>query len=183
MNMTTKQKQCLLYYLGFYSGAIDGVWGPKSIAATEAFQRRQGLTVSGTFEEATREKILEIISGERQAENWWDEIEYFKPSEFACKCGGFCDGAPARMDEKLVRTADRLRARFGAAITVSSGLRCRQHNANAGGVSNSRHLCGKAMDFCVAGKSAEEVLKAVRQQPEIRYAYAIDSRFVHMDVL
>ncbi len=181
--MTTKQKQCLLCYLGYYSGAIDGIWGPKSIAATAAFQRRQGLTESGTFEEATRDKILEIIAGEQETEDWWDEVEYFKPSEFACKCGGFCDGTPARMEEKLVRTADRLRNHFGAPITVSSGLRCRQHNANVGGVSNSRHLSGKAMDFCVAGKTAQEVLAVVRQQPEIRYAYAIDSRFVHMDVL
>lgn len=180
--MTTKQKQCLLCYLGYYSGAIDGIWGPKSIAATAAFQHRQGLTESGTFEEATRDRILEIIAGEQETEDWWDEIEYFQPSEFACKCGGFCDGAPARMEEKLVRTADRLRAHFGAPVTVSSGLRCKQHNANVGGVSNSRHLCGKAMDFCVAGKTAAEVLAVVKQQPEIRYAYAIDSRFVHMDV-
>lgn len=181
--MTTKQKQCLLCYLGYYSGAIDGIWGPKSRAATAEFQRRQGLPESGTFEEATRDRILEIIAGQQEQEDWWEEIQFFKPAEFACKCGGFCDGAPARMSETLVRTADRLRGQLGAAATVSSGLRCSQHNANVGGVANSRHLCGKAMDFCVAGKTAAEVLEVVRQQPEIRYAYAIDERFVHMDVL
>ena len=181
--MTTKQKQCLMSYLGYYSGVIDGIWGPQSIAATEAFQRRQGLPVSGTFEEATRKKILEIIAGEQESESWWDEIEFFEPGEFACKCGGFCDGAPARMEEKLVRAADRVRGCLGAPATVSSGLRCRQHNANVGGVSNSRHLSGKAMDFCVAGKTAAEVLAVVLQQKDIRYAYAIDARFVHMDVL
>lgn len=181
--MTTKQKQHLLAYLGYYTGAIDGIWGPGSIAATEAFQRRHGIPVSGTFEEATRKKILEVIAGEQESETWWDDIVYFKPGEFACKCGGFCDGAPAQMEEKLIRTADRVRSLLGAPVTVSSGLRCRQHNANVGGVSNSRHLSGKAMDFCAAGKTAEEVLAVVRKQPEIRYAYAIDNRFVHMDIL
>lgn len=181
--MTTKQKQCLLAYLGHYSGVIDGIWGNRSRAATEEFQRRQGLPVSGTFEEATRKKILEIIAKEQVQESWWEEIQYFEPGEFACKCGGFCDGVPTQMEEKLIRAADRVRACLGAPATVSSGLRCRQHNTNVGGVSNSRHLSGKAMDFCVAGKTAEEVLAVVRQQKEIRYAYAIDGRFVHMDVL
>jgi hypothetical protein len=39
------------------------------------------------------------------------------------------------------------------------------------------------MDFCIKGKSATELLAYVQKQPEIRYAYAIDSRFVHMDIL
>lgn len=178
--MTIKQKQCLLGYLGYYTGTIDGVWGEQSIAATVAFQSEHGLTADGVFGDATREKILAVITGEEP--DWWTEIEYFDRTEFACKCGRFCDGYPAEISRTLVRTADRIRRQFGAAATVSSGLRCRTHNANVGGVSNSRHLSGKAMDFCIAGKTAQQVLEVVRQQPEIRYAYAIDGRFVHMDV-
>ena len=113
---------------------------------------------------------------------FWDEIKYFKKDEFKCKCGKYCDGFPAEPKEKLIRVADRVRAHFGAAAIVSSGVRCQTHNANVGGVSNSRHLSGKAMDFCVSGKKASEVLAYVQQQPEIRYAYAIDSLYVHMDV-
>ncbi len=179
--MTIKQKQCLLCYLGHYDGTIDGIWGPKSLEAVRAFQRSQGMAVTGEFDQSTRERILAIITDTGE-ETWWEEIRYFKPAEFACKCGGLCDGATAQMEETLVRTADRLRAYFAAPITVSSGLRCRQHNANVGGVANSRHLSGKAMDFCVAGKMAQEVLAAIRLLPQIRYAYAIDARFVHMDV-
>ncbi len=180
--MTTKQKQCLLCYLGYYSGAIDGIWGPRSAAAAAEFQRREGLPPSGTFEEATKDRILEILASQREGD-WWEEIAYFTPGEFACKCGGFCDGAPARMEEKLIRTADRLRSQLNVPMIVSSGLRCPQHNANVGGVSNSRHLSGKAMDFRAVGKTAQQVLEVVRQQPEIRYAYAIDDTYVHMDVL
>lgn len=167
-------------YLGLYDGAIDGVWGERSIAAAKAFQKAHDLTADGVFGEATEKAILEAITEE---EDWWAGIRYFQPAEFACKCGAYCDGYPAQMDRTLVQIADRVREHFGAAAVVSSGLRCVRHNANVGGVSNSRHLAGKAMDFCIAGKSAGEVLAYVQKQSEIRYAYAIDERFVHMDVL
>ena len=45
--MTVMQKQHLLAYLGYYTGAMDGAFGPKSRAATEAFQRDYGLTPDG----------------------------------------------------------------------------------------------------------------------------------------
>lgn len=178
--MSIKQKQCLLCYLGYYDGLIDGIWGDKSITATKAFQREYGLQEDGVFGDTTCEKIRAVIAGEDT--DWWEEIEFFRPAEFACKCGCYCDGYPAQMSQTLVKMADRIRRHFGAAATVSSGLRCRTHNANVGGVTNSRHLSGKAMDFCIAGKTAQQVLDIVRSQPEIRYAYAIDDRFVHMDV-
>ncbi|MCI6850975.1 MAG: hypothetical protein MR883_05580 [Clostridiales bacterium] len=38
------------------------------------------------------------------------------------------------------------------------------------------------MDFCIRGWGADRALALVRQQPEVRYAYAIDNRYVHMDV-
>ena len=109
--MTTKQKQCLLAYLGHYSGAIDGIWGNRSRAATEEFQRRQGLPVSGTFEEATRKKILEIIAKEQVQESWWEEIQYFEPGEFACKCGKYCDGHPAQMQRMMMASSISITSR------------------------------------------------------------------------
>jgi uncharacterized protein YcbK (DUF882 family) len=38
------------------------------------------------------------------------------------------------------------------------------------------------MDFRISGKKAAEVLEYVQSLPEVRYAYAIDSNYVHMDV-
>ena len=75
-----------------------------------------------------------------------------------------------------------MRERFGAPVHVSSGVRCEQHNANVGGAEGSRHKLGKAMDFRVEGKSASTVLSYVKTLPAIRYAYAIDGSYVHMDV-
>jgi len=169
--MTDKQKQCLLCYLGFYGGPIDGIWGPQSRQAEDRFREEYGADAD----------LREVICRD-EAADWWQEIRYFKKAEFACKCGCHCDGFPARMDKALVQTADRVRSHFGSPVLVSSGLRCKTHNAGVGGVSNSRHLLGKAMDFCVAGKTAAAVLEFVQQQPEIRYACAIDGQYVHMDV-
>lgn len=188
--MTVKQKQCLLYYLGYYVGNIDGSWGVLSKTATKAFQQDHELTADGIFGSATEEKILEVIASGKipettdKSDTFWDEIVYFDRSEFACHCGGaHCNGFPAEPQEKLIRVAEQIRKKLGAPATVSSGVRCTRHNANVGGVSNSRHLSGKAMDFCVAGKSSAQLLAEVQKHSEIRYAYAIDSSFVHMDIL
>ena len=112
----------------------------------------------------------------------WESVRYFARGEFACKCGRFCDGFPAEPNPALVAIADQVRGHFGAEAIVTSGVRCATHNSNVGGVSNSRHLTGKAMDFRIKGESAGEVLNYVNQMPGIRYAYAIDSLHVHMDV-
>lgn len=176
--MTAYQKQCLLSYLGFDCGGIDGVWGPLSAGATEAFQRQFALEADGVFGPATQEKILSVIGGK---ESFWDSIRHFSREEFACRCGR-CGGFPAEPEAALLRIAEEVRTHFDAPAIVSSGVRCPAHNAAVGGVVGSRHLAGKAMDFRVEGKTAPEVLEYVQKQPGIRYAYAIDSNFIHMDV-
>lgn len=182
-----KKNQCLLFYLGYYVGEIDGDFGSGSKTATRMFQEDfGGLEVDGicgpNTEKALRHAVAYGMPAKKQeasaSGDFWDGIKYFRKAEFACKCGCGAD----EMEEKLIKVADRVREHFGNRITVSSGRRCATHNARVGGVPNSRHLSGKAMDFCVSGFSASSVLEYVQKQPEIRYAYAIDNNFVHMDV-
>lgn len=52
--MTVKQIQCLLAYLGYYKGVVDGCWGEQSYQATQEFQRAYGLIPDGIFGEATQ---------------------------------------------------------------------------------------------------------------------------------
>lgn len=236
--MTVKQKQWQLYYLGFLpdSGEIDGIWGPKSAAATEAFQRSFGMTADGIFGTRTEEKSREIITALQNAvgnyvplvsdglagpvtmaataayqktmghtavgiadremlseipnmqevpqrEDWWTEIRYFSREEFKCKCGGrYCSGYPSEMKREVVRVADRARGHFGRPGHIISGLRCKQHNANSGGAANSQHMYGEAIDLHIEGISADALLSYILQQPEIRYAYKINSGNVHFDI-
>ena len=166
--MTLHQQKCLLSFLGY-----------EGDDAVTSFQTDYGLTADGIFGPLTKAKILQLIC----QEDGWGGIRYFTRGEFACKCGRFCDGFPAEPDQTLVGIADGVRQHFGSAAIVTSGVRCKQHNANVGGVSNSRHLSGKAMDFRITGRSAAEVLDYVNQLSDVRYAYAIDSQHIHMDVL
>ena len=170
--MTDIQKQCLLAFLGLYPHReIDGIWGPKSRSAMER------------FEELYPVKTLTEAVGEWKEVNFWQSVRHWNREEFRCRCGGkYCDGFPAEPDETLVRLLDDVREDFGSAGIPSSGLRCQTHNANVGGAAASRHMAGKAMDFTVRGRSAAEVLAYVQTQPEVRYCYAIDENYVHMDI-
>lgn len=180
--MTIKQKQHLLAFLGYYTGKIDGIWGKASTQATKDFQAAYGIEQDGIFGEETEKRIREVIGNDEQPKDIWAGIKYFRKEEFACKCGKHCNGYPVEIKEKLVKLADMVREHFDSPVIVSSGIRCETHNSVVGGVSNSRHLYGKAMDFCVSGYAANVVLDYVEKLPGINYAYAIDSNYVHMDI-
>lgn len=157
--MTVKQIQALLTYLGYDHGPLDGILGPKTKGALSAFQPDYGLPATGQPDDTTCKMLVAAVAGtavklERpQTGSWWDNIRYFKKSEFRCKCGGkYCNGYPVEIDMGMVKIADQIRSRIGKPITVNSGLRCKTHNANVGGVSNSQHLLGNAADLgCPSG--------------------------------
>jgi uncharacterized protein YcbK (DUF882 family) len=52
-----------------------------------------------------------------------------------------------------------------------------------GSVPDSKHKFGKALDFRIEGKTADQVLAYVKTLSGVNYAYKIDSQHVHMDVL
>lgn len=193
--MTVKQIQHLLGYLGYYSGIPDGIWGRLSEEATRAFQRDYGLEEDGICGSMTQKTLVAAIAGtaskvERTAESdkpktgsFWDEIRYFSREEFRCKCGGkFCDGYPAEMQEAVVKIADAAREHFGKPAHVISGLRCRQWNAHEGGVANSQHMYGEAIDLRIDGVDSETLRQFVATQPGHRYSYCINSTNVHFDI-
>ena len=191
--MTAIQKHCLLRYLGFYSGAVENMADSETAQAVRAFQSAfGGIAVDGICgpetEKALRHAVAygmprrEPLSGPESG-SFWDNIEYFTREEFKCKCGGkYCEGYPAEPQELLVRLADRARKHFGKPAHVVSGLRCPAHNANCGGVANSQHMYGEAVDLHIYGITADQLLAYMNQQPEIRYAYKINSTNVHFDI-
>ena len=187
--MTVKQIQHLLAYLGYYTAAVDGIWGSQSAAAASRFQQDYGnLTVDGIAGVHTQEALKQAVSKgtpeKKQEEDlFWDHIRYWNREEFRCHCGGkYCSGFPAEPDRTLVELVDDLRAEAGRPAHASSGLRCAVWNKIQGGVSNSRHLSGKALDFSVEGFSGSQLLALAKKDPRTRYAYIIDGGWVHVDV-
>lgn len=198
--MTIKQIQSLLTYLGYNPGAVDGADGAKTQAAVKRFQTAEGLGVDGVAGEQTQAALLAAVAAGRvyvppdddsgtgatsggAGANWWGDIKYFTRDEpyIACPCGR-CGGFPVEPAEKLMRLADAVREAAGKPMIPTSTVRCKTHNAEVGGVWNSRHLLGHAMDFVIPGLTAAQILEIVRRQEGVVYCYAIDGSAVHMDI-
>lgn len=162
--MTTKQVQSLLLYLGYPVGAPDGISGSQTRQAVTLFQTAEGLKADGDPGQETQTALLAAVAAGRvytpakvekaETGTFWDKIQYFQREEFRCQCGGkYCNGFPAEPVEETVRMADEIRRRAGVPLKVNSGVRCKQHNAdpNVGGVWNSLHLTGQAIDLAPIG--------------------------------
>ena len=191
--MDNTKKQCLLKYLGYYVGNIDGDWGTLSKTAMDAFKEDfKGLDVPNMPENAPEKALKHAVAYDLfksepvkdETGTFWDEIEYFDRSEFKCKCGGkYCNGYPAEPDERMVRIANQLRNNLGVPITIVSGLRCKTWNAIQGGVANSQHMYGEAADIYARGVSQYRVEAELDKIGGVRYHYPIKgSSNVHFDV-
>ena len=187
--MTIKQRQCLLFYLGYYTGSIDGKWGSKSTAAAKAFQKDFDMTPDGVVGQETEKALKHAVAygmpvkkAESDTGGFWDGVKHFKRAEFKCKCGKYCDGFPVEPSEKLVELLEKIREHFNAPVTVSSGVRCKTHNSNVGGASASQHLKGTAADIKVQGKTPKEVAAYCETLLPKSGGIGLYSTWVHVDV-
>lgn len=169
---------------------VDGLAGPKTMEATAKYQKLRGLPQTGIADAATLIMVQqdasdpeEVVTDKNVGGTFWDEIKYFTREELKCKCGGrYCNGYPAEPQELLVRLAERAREHFGRPAHVTSCLRDKQHNANEGGVANSRHMYGKAMDLYIEGVTGNDLYSWFKKQPEVRYTYKVNDLVVHFDI-
>ena len=174
--MNTRQIQDSLDLLGYGPISNDGALGPATREAVKKFQRQEGLSDDGIPGPITEAKLLDAVAAGRvykpqettskppgKTGTFWDDIEFFTRDEFRCKCGGrYCNGFPAEMSEDTVRCADEIRRRAGVPLRVNSGLRCDRWNAIQGGVKNSNHRTGHAVDM--SGNISPEKLYAIAQE-------------------
>ncbi len=196
--MTIKQQQCLLTYLGYDPGGVDGVDGPRTQEALAKFRADYGVGVEGLVGAVagTVVKLEKPDSGTEPSQTGKGLYgsKYFTREEFRCPCGK-CGGFPVEPQKELVLAMDDMREAFGSAVIVvppdgqsgGSGVRCAAYNATlSGSVSNSRHLLGKAADFTAPGVPAstiEAYLTKIKNNGTIRYWYKISAGSYHMDVL
>lgn len=103
----------------------------------------------------------------------------FSYSEFGCQCGScpYIDGY--QIDPKLLLNLQKIRTVFGKAIKISSGLRCANHNRAVGGVVNSYHLIGKAIDIpCTDSEDRHQLVKLALR---LHLTVGINPKFIHLD--
>lgn len=201
--MTMKRLQMNLKFLGYYDGEIDGIKGSKTLDAIKRFQSDHNLEVDGIAGQKTIDCIRAIIvdiqtklgvtvdgvAGEETTNAYnsnevinWDNIKYFKKSEFNCPCCGY-----NITELEIVKICDKVREHFESPAHVTSGTRCIPHNKEVGGVENSRHTRGKAVDMYVEGISGGELLNYLQSlvnAGELRYTYRISSNgnACHFDI-
>ena len=118
--------------------------------------------------------------------HWYNVKRYtknFVPEEFKCDCGGrYCTGYPTHMKQVELEHVQRIRTMYGKPMQITSGVRCKKQNTAVGGVSYSRHLTGKAVDFYMAGvtdtlANRKKSIPQIKKLPNHRYTYGngIDS--------
>lgn len=75
---------------------------------------------------------------------------------------------------------------FNLPIIVTSGYRSKQHNKDVGGMENSHHLTGKAVDFKVYGIPPIEVQRALNllmlQGKILQGGLGVYPSFIHYDI-
>lgn len=102
-------------------------------------------------------------------------VPNFKPEEFRCPCGK-CTGYPDRMKQVELEHIQTIRTHYGKPMIITSGLRCKYENSRVGGVSNSGHLTGYAVDFYMAGVtdnvwSRNKALAYIKKLPNHKFTY------------
>lgn len=160
-----------------YSLQIDGIVGDKTIKAIKDFQKKENLVEDGIINDNLLMKL-------ENTNDDWRNIKHFKKSEFSCKdnCG------LNNINISLINILENIRNHFNKPIIITSGCRCYRHNILVGGVSNSKHLYGKAADFVVKGVPTYKVLNycnKLKKEGLIRYCYSQTSfmkNAVHIDI-
>ena len=189
--MTTKQRQNLLQYLGYYSGDIDGIYGQQTQAAVERFQEAfGGIVVDGLAGQETDKALRHAVAygmPEEVAGNATttssEAEQYLQPDgcyhiprgvdvqlsknlwahEIHCQGNGCC--RESIISKQMVEMFQRIRDDYGDSIEIAtaggSGYRCNTHNAAVNGAFGSLHKTGNALDLHCRDK--EKLLTVVNR--------------------
>jgi len=104
---------------------------------------------------------------------------HFSEEEMRCRCG--C--GLLLYDMKTLAGIEAMRACFRRAGHILSGTRCPAHNAECGGVGDSQHLYGKAVDIYFDDIPIESQAQAARIAGFTRIGTYYNSTppFIHVD--
>ncbi len=73
----------------------------------------------------------------------WSQIKHFKKEEFTCNCGCGLNN----IHKEVVLMLDAAREISGVPFRINCGCRCEKHNREVGGVLESAHTKGYAVDI------------------------------------
>lgn len=109
--------------------------------------------------------------------NEFQITENFSLREFQCPC---CH--TVMLHPKLAASLQKLREAWGKPLTVTSGYRCARHNAEVGGVPNSRHMRGLAADVAVPRAEQGKFRELARAAGFSKILTYPARNFVHLEI-
>ena len=101
----------------------------------------------------------------------------FYLSEFQCPC---CK--KVMLDEKLLANLQELRDAINEPIIITSGFRCKLYNHKVGGVDESYHTIGKAVDITVPNMTLLEVYFLAQELQFKGFGLYEKKGFIHLDI-
>ena len=166
--LTQAQREARLKYLGF------GDYSKESILA---FQKK---AFPNNKEEWDSTYGINTDRALRHFYNVRKFTKNFKPEEFKCKCGK-CNGYPSYMKQVELAHIQNIRNHYGKPIKITSALRCPHENRQVGGVPNSGHLKGYAVDFYMAGvtdtvANRTKALSWIKKQDNHEFTYGANMK-------
>ena len=105
------------------------------------------------------------------------DADNFKPEEFRCGCNGrHCCGYPTYMKPIELENVQAIRSHYKKPMIITCGLRCSEYNREVGGISNSEHKQGLAVDYCIYGvtdtlANRKQNIKWIQTLPNHHYTY------------
>lgn len=114
--------------------------------------------------------------------NHFQITEHFNLREFQCK-GVDCCGNAVKISSRLISKLEALRQEMRVPFVITSGFRCKEHNARVGGAKNSFHVQGLAADIaCPEGFTVEEFAQICLKHGFTGVGAYPAQNFVHVDV-
>lgn len=212
VNLAIKETQTLLKEGGFYLGDITGVADNKTIAAFKDFKKKAFLEYPDILGNSTVIALLEIVGEAKHpdvAESNTSKLiisqgksiklpgkETVYCSEPINGCQHFLWGEATKngtriplnnqIVQNIIRLAEYLeliRALLeNRVVTINSWYRPPEVNSLVGGVSNSQHLFGNAIDIVVQGIPPSEVYRRLNNWHGARGGLGNSNTFTHLDL-
>jgi len=83
--------------------------------------------------------------------------QHFTYQEISCKCLCGFGYKKGDLDNSVVVILELIRNHFKKPVLITSGLRCEKHNKNVGGVKNSTHTKGLAVDIKIDDITPQQI--------------------------
>lgn len=201
--------QNLLKLGNFYKGDIDGIWGEKTNKAFIAFKSAAYLGYPNTIGETTALALLELGGATTHPlpkDNCYSDLSKLTlklpggkrvlVSERIPDCANFTWGEATAVGTRkplsseivtriihLAQYLDRVKALFNnRRVRITSWYRPPDINRSVGGVANSTHILGSAVDFTIEGIPPLEVYRQLDDWHGRNGGLGRSSAFTHLDL-